>query len=121
VAFAPDALHPLGGYPGDEDKARDLFGKLDQAKTREDFVAAFEWLEARPETTGRVGAVGFCYGGGIQARGDRYRQVGAGADAAGSVGGEGGIRTHDTVAGITVFETVRFNHLRTSPSGERLF
>jgi len=65
VAFAPDALFPLGGYPGDEDKAREVFPKLDQAKTREDFVTAVEWLKARPETTGKVGAVGFCYGGGI--------------------------------------------------------
>lgn len=65
VAFAPDALFPLGGYPGDEDKARELFPKLDQAKTREDFVAAVGWLKARPEVNGRVGAVGFCYGGGI--------------------------------------------------------
>jgi carboxymethylenebutenolidase len=65
VAFAPDALFPLGGYPGDEDKARELFPKLDQAKTREDFVAAFEFLKKRPETTGKVGAVGFCYGGGM--------------------------------------------------------
>jgi carboxymethylenebutenolidase len=65
VAFAPDALFPLGGYPGDEDKAREAFGKLDQAKTREDFVAAFDWLKARSETSGKVGAVGFCYGGGI--------------------------------------------------------
>ena len=65
VAFAPDALTPLGGYPGDEDKARELFAKLDQAKTREDFVAAAGWLEARAECTGKVGVVGFCYGGGI--------------------------------------------------------
>jgi carboxymethylenebutenolidase len=65
VAFAPDALFPLGGYPGDEDKARELFRQLDQAKTREDFVAAFGWLKARPETSGKVGAVGFCYGGGM--------------------------------------------------------
>jgi carboxymethylenebutenolidase len=65
VAFAPDALFPLGGYPGDEDKARELFPKLDQAKTREDFVAAATILKARPECTGRIGAVGFCYGGGI--------------------------------------------------------
>jgi carboxymethylenebutenolidase len=65
VAFAPDALFPLGGYPGNEDKARELFQKLDQAKTREDFVAAFEWLKARPEANGKVGAVGFCYGGGM--------------------------------------------------------
>ncbi len=65
VAFAPDALTPLGGYPGDEDKARELFAKLDQAKTREDFIAAAGVLKARPEATGKMGAVGFCYGGGI--------------------------------------------------------
>jgi len=65
VAFAPDALFPLGGYPGTEEKARDLFPKLDQAKTREDFIAATQWLKARPETTGKLGAVGFCYGGGM--------------------------------------------------------
>ena len=65
VAFAPDALFPLGGYPGDEDKARTLFPTLDQAKTREDFVTAAAWLKARPETNGKLGAVGFCYGGGI--------------------------------------------------------
>jgi carboxymethylenebutenolidase len=65
VAFAPDALFPLGGYPGDEDKARELFGKLDAAKTREDFVAAAGWLKARPEVKGKIGAVGFCWGGGM--------------------------------------------------------
>jgi carboxymethylenebutenolidase len=65
IAFAPDALTPLGGYPGDEDKARALFPQLDQAKTREDFVAAAEYLKKRPECTGKIGAVGFCYGGGI--------------------------------------------------------
>lgn len=65
VAFAPDALTPLGGYPGDEDKARELFAKLDQSKTREDFVAAVAYLGKRPECSGKVGAVGFCWGGGI--------------------------------------------------------
>ncbi|MBX3175692.1 MAG: dienelactone hydrolase family protein [Gemmatimonadaceae bacterium] len=65
VAFAPDALFPLGGYPGTEDAAREQFGKLDQAKTREDFVAASAFLRARPETNGKIGAVGFCYGGGM--------------------------------------------------------
>lgn len=65
IAFAPDALFPLGGYPGDEDKARELFAKLDQTKTREDFVAATDWLKRLPEGNGKVGAVGFCYGGGI--------------------------------------------------------
>jgi len=65
IAFAPDALFPLGGYPGDEDKARELFPKLDQAKTREDFVAAASYLKELPEGNGKVGAVGFCYGGGV--------------------------------------------------------
>ena len=65
VAFAPDALTPLGGYPGEEDKARALFQKLDQAKTREDFVAAVVFLQKHPDSTGKVGVVGFCYGGGI--------------------------------------------------------
>jgi carboxymethylenebutenolidase len=65
VAFAPDALAPLGGYPGDEDQARQLFPKLDQAKTREDFVAAYGFLKGHADCTGKVGVVGFCYGGGI--------------------------------------------------------
>ena len=65
MAFAPDALTPLGGYPGDEDKARELFQKLDQTKTREDFVTAAHLLRGRPDGTGKIGAVGFCYGGGI--------------------------------------------------------
>ena len=65
MAFAPDALTPLGGYPGDEDKARAAFATLDQAKTREDFLAAVAWLRARADGNGKLGAVGFCYGGGI--------------------------------------------------------
>lgn len=65
MAFAPDALSPLGGYPGDEDKAREAFAKLDQAKTRQDFLAAVGWLRARPDGNGKLGSVGFCYGGGM--------------------------------------------------------
>ena len=65
IAFAPDALTPLGGYPGDEDKARELFSKLDQAKTRDDFLAATQLLKSRPECSGKYGSVGFCYGGGM--------------------------------------------------------
>ena len=66
VAFAPDALTPLGGYPaGGEDEARALFGKLDQAKTREDMVAGAQFLRAHTLCNGKIGAVGFCYGGGV--------------------------------------------------------
>jgi len=65
IAFAPDALFTLGGYPGDEDKARELFPKLDQTKVREDFVTAAGILKSLPEGNGKVGVVGFCYGGGI--------------------------------------------------------
>ncbi|KAF1717682.1 carboxymethylenebutenolidase [Pseudoxanthomonas yeongjuensis] len=65
IAFAPDALFPLGGYPGDEDKARAEFARLDQAKTRQDFIAAARMLQGIEGGNGRLGAVGFCYGGGI--------------------------------------------------------
>ena len=65
MAFAPDALFPVGGYPGDEDKARELFQKVDAAKRQEDFVAAANWLRTRADSTGKVGVVGFCFGGGI--------------------------------------------------------
>ncbi len=65
VAFAPDALTPLGGYPGDEEKAVALFNTLDAAKRTEDLLGAYAVLKARPECTGKVGAVGFCFGGTI--------------------------------------------------------
>ncbi|MDT4328706.1 dienelactone hydrolase family protein [Methylomonas sp. MS20] len=65
IAFAPDALFTLGGYPGDEDKARELFQKLEKAKTQNDFLAAAQALKKLPGGNGKLGAVGFCYGGGI--------------------------------------------------------
>jgi carboxymethylenebutenolidase len=65
IAFAPDALFPLGGYPGNEDDARALFGKLDQDKTRQDFLAATDYLGKVDGGNGRMGVVGFCYGGAI--------------------------------------------------------
>ena len=65
IAFAPDALFTLGGYPGDEDAARTLFGKLDQARTREDFIAAAHMLHGLDGGSGKLGVVGFCYGGAI--------------------------------------------------------
>ena len=63
VAFAPDALTPVGGYPGDEEKAAQLFTQLDPAKRTEDLLAAAGFLKSRPECTGKIGAVGFCFGG----------------------------------------------------------
>jgi carboxymethylenebutenolidase len=63
IAFAPDGLTSLGGFPGDEEKGLELFPKVDPAKMREDFLASAEWLKARPDSTGKLGAVGFCFGG----------------------------------------------------------
>ena len=65
AAFAPDALAPVGGYPGTEEKAAALFAKLDAGKRTEDLLAAAGYLKARPECTARIGVMGFCFGGGI--------------------------------------------------------
>jgi carboxymethylenebutenolidase len=71
LAFAPDGLTSVGGYPqGDdaktsEEKGAQLFNSVDKPKMTEDFIASFEWLKSRPDCTGKVGAVGFCFGGGI--------------------------------------------------------
>lgn len=65
IAFAPDALFPLGGYPGDEDKARAEFAKLDQAKSKQDFLAAARFAKKLDGGNGRLGVVGFCWGGGM--------------------------------------------------------
>jgi len=64
-ALAPDALTPLGGYPGDDEKAVRLFSSLDPAKRTEDLVAAAEWLKKQPGCNGRLAAVGFCFGGDV--------------------------------------------------------
>src|SRR4029077_13430071 len=65
MAFAPDALTSVGGYPGDDSQGGPLFAKGDNAKQTEDFVAAALWLKSPPDCTGKIGATGFCYGGGI--------------------------------------------------------
>jgi carboxymethylenebutenolidase len=65
LAFAPDALAPLGGYPGDEQKAVQMFGQLDAKKRTEDFVAAANWIKGHAGSTGKLGTVGFCFGGGV--------------------------------------------------------
>jgi carboxymethylenebutenolidase len=65
MAFAPDGLTSVGGYPGDDDQGGALFRKVDGAKMREDLYAAAVWLKSRPDSTGRLGVTGFCFGGGI--------------------------------------------------------
>ena len=65
MALAPDGLTPLGGYPGSDDEGREMQKKLDPTKLLEDFFAAFEYLKAHPGSTGKVGVVGFCYGGAV--------------------------------------------------------
>jgi carboxymethylenebutenolidase len=65
VAFAPDGLTSVGGFPGDDEKGAALFRQVDGTKMMEDFVASAEWLKQHPNCTGKIGAVGFCFGGGI--------------------------------------------------------
>ena len=85
VALGPDALTPLGGYPGNDDEGRALQRQLDPAVMMEDWVAAFEFLRDHPTSTGRVGAVGFCYGGGVVNRlAVRLPDLGAGVPFYGS-------------------------------------
>ena len=65
IAFGPDGLSSVGGYPGNDEKGRELQAKLDPAKLLEDFFASFAFLRDHKDSTGKVGAVGFCYGGGV--------------------------------------------------------
>jgi carboxymethylenebutenolidase len=65
ISIAPDALTPLGGYPGDDDKGREMQSKRDKNEMLENFVDAFEYLKKLPDCNGKIGAVGFCFGGGI--------------------------------------------------------
>ncbi len=63
IAFAPDALHPLGGYPGNDDEGRSMQGSMDRAKIEQDFIAAAAFLKNHELSSGQLGAVGFCFGG----------------------------------------------------------
>jgi carboxymethylenebutenolidase len=65
MAFAPDGLTSVGGYPGDDEKGGELFRTVDRAKMMKDFLAAAKWLKAHPDCTGKIGATGFCFGGGV--------------------------------------------------------
>src|SRR4029078_1885254 len=65
ISIAPDALTPLGGYPGDDDKGREMQSKRDRNEMLEDFIAAYDYLKNNKECNGKIGAVGFCFGGWI--------------------------------------------------------
>ncbi len=65
VAFAPDGLTSVGGYPGNDEGGGKLFATVDRVKMAEDFIAAAKWLKGRQDCTGKLGAVGFCFGGGV--------------------------------------------------------
>jgi carboxymethylenebutenolidase len=80
IAFAPDGLTSVGGYPGDDERGATLFREVDRGKMLEDFVAAARWLKARPDGTGKLGALGFCFGGGVVNR--LAVRLGADLDAA---------------------------------------
>jgi carboxymethylenebutenolidase len=86
IALAPDGLSSVGGYPGDDEKGSELFMKVDPAKMREDFRAAALWLKTSPSCTGRIGVVGFCFGGGMA----NQLAVQMGADLAAAVSFYGG-------------------------------
>jgi len=86
MAFAPDTLTSVGGYPGDDVKGGELFGKVDRAKMSEDLYAAAVWVKNRPDSTGRLGVTGFCFGGGIS----NALAVRMGADLAAAVPFYGG-------------------------------
>ena len=96
MAFAPDGLTSVGGYPGDEDRGRELHQQVDGGKMAADFEAAARWLKARPDCTGKVGVVGFCFGGGIA----NTMAVRLGADLAAAVPFYGGQPSAEDTAKI---------------------
>jgi carboxymethylenebutenolidase len=96
IAFAPDGLTSVGGYPGNDEQGAQLFQKVDKARMTADFVAAAYWLKARPDSTGKVGVVGFCFGGGIA----NTLAVRMGADLAAAVAFYGAQPPADDVAKI---------------------
>jgi carboxymethylenebutenolidase len=113
MALAPDGLTSVGGYGGDDEKGAQQFGQVDQAKMREDFLAAAYWLKHRADCTGKIGAVGFCFGGGVV----NQLAVRMGSDLAAGVPFYGAQPTAADVAKIKAPINAQYGALDTRISG----
>jgi carboxymethylenebutenolidase len=113
MAFAPDGLTSLGGFPGDDYKGGQMFSKIDGKKMAEDFVASAMWLKSRPDCSGKIGATGFCYGGGIS----NTLAVRLGADIGAAVPFYGAPPAADDVAKIKAAILVHHGELDTRLAG----
>jgi carboxymethylenebutenolidase len=113
IAFAPDGLTSVGGYPGNDEQGAQLFQKVDRAKMTADFVAAAYWLKSRPDSTGKIGVVGFCYGGGIA----NTLAVRMGPDLSAAVAFYGAQPTADDVAKIKAPLLLHYASLDTRITG----
>jgi carboxymethylenebutenolidase len=109
MAMAPDGLTSVGGYPGDDDNGGKLFTQVDGGKMREDFYQAALYLKNRPDSTGKLGAVGFCFGGGVV----NYLAVRLGPDLAAAVPFYGAQPTADDVAKIKAPVNAQYAELDT--------
>lgn len=113
IAFAPDGLTSVGGYPGDDEKGGAQFRLVDKPKMNEDFIAAAKWLKSRPDCTGKIGAVGFCFGGGVV----NMLAVALGSDLAAGVPFYGGQPPAADVAKIKAAMMLQYAALDTRITG----
>jgi carboxymethylenebutenolidase len=113
IAFAPDGLTSLGGYPGNEEEGAAMFMKVDGGKMREDFLASAKWLKARPDGTGKLGVIGFCFGGTVT----NILAVRLGSDLDAAVPYYGGQPTGDDVAKIKAPLQAHYGELDTRITG----
>ena len=109
MAFAPDGLTSLGGFPGDDFRGGQMFGKVDGKKMAEDFVASAMWLKSRADCSGKIGATGFCYGGGIS----NTLAVRLGADIAAAVPFYGAVPGKEDISKIKAAILVHHGELDT--------